>query len=67
MNGKGLIVVSVGIALGGLILNGQRVTNQAFAEVRSDIANLRERMARLEDLFEGHLNRDAPRKNYREE
>ena len=73
MNGKGIMiaVVTTGVALGGLILNGQRSTNRAiesmraqinrdFAEVRSDIADLRERMARLEGLFEGHLNREAP-------
>ena len=73
MDGKG-VTIAVGttsVALGGLILNGQRSTNRAienmrtqvnrdFAEVRSDIAELRERMARLEGLFEGHLNREAP-------
>lgn len=73
MDGKGIIIAAVttGVALGGLILNGQRSTNRAiesmraqvnrdFAEVRSDIADLRERMARLEGLFERHLNREAP-------
>ncbi len=71
MNGKGTIItiISVGIALSGLILNGQRTTNSAienlrsqvnrdFAEVRTNITDLRERMARLEGLFEGHLERD---------
>lgn len=61
MNGKGTIIaiIGVGVALSGLILNGQRTTNRAienlrsqvnqdFAEVRSDIGDLRERMARLE-------------------
>jgi hypothetical protein len=28
------------------------------SEVHADIAGLRERMARLEGLFEGHLNRE---------
>ncbi len=64
MNGRGLIiaVISVGVGLGGLTLNGQRTTNRAIeglrvemTEVRSDIADLRERMARLEGLFEGHV------------
>lgn len=72
MNGKGLIIaiLSVGVGLGGLILNGQRSTNRAIdglriefrtdiAEIRSDIGDLRERMARLEGLFEGHLNRES--------
>lgn len=67
MNGKGLIIaiIGVGASLGGLILNGQRTTNRAIAElrvemgeVREDIADLRERMARLEGLFEGHLSRE---------
>ena len=57
MNGKGMIIalVSTGIALAGLILNGQHTTNRAInglslevKEVRSDVADLRERMARLE-------------------
>ena len=38
----------VGVALAGLIIAGQR-------EMRRDIADLRERMARLEGLFEGHV------------
>ena len=72
MNGKGLIatVIMTGVALGGLVLNGQRVTGRAVAElrsevrsdiadVRSDIADLRERMARLEGLFDGHINGDC--------
>ena len=80
MNGRGQIIaiVAVGVSLGGLILNGQRLTNSAIAELRvevadvrnevavlrtevqADIADLRERMARLEGLFEGHLNREGP-------
>ena len=68
MNGKAIIiaVISVGVGLGGLILNGQRTTNRAISElrgeireIRSDVGDLRERMARLEGLFEGHLNREA--------
>ena len=68
MNGKAIIiaVVSVGVGLGGLILNGQRTTHRAISElrgeireIRSDVGDLRERMARLEGLFEGHLNREA--------
>ena len=68
MNGKGLIatVIVTGVALGGLVINGQRVTNRAIeglraemVEVRNDIADLRERMARLEGLFDGHINGDC--------
>ena len=75
MNGRGLVVaiVSVGIGLGGLILNSQRTTNQAIGEVQDDIAELRndmdglrdrmggleQRMARLEGLFEGFTKRET--------
>ena len=45
-------ILAVGIALAGLILPGQR-------ELRCDVADLRERMARLEGLFEGFTNRSA--------
>ena len=68
MNGKGLIVatIGVGVGLGGPILNGQRSASRDISEscsyvhgeiaaVRSDIAELPERMARLERLFEGHV------------
>lgn len=56
-NGKGTIIaiVGVGIGLGGLILNSQLTLSAAIesnradiAEIRSDIGDLRERMARLE-------------------
>ena len=72
MNGKGLIiaVISVGVGLGGLILHGQRRSSRDIADLRSevaalrtevhdDIADLRERMARLEGLFEGFTKREA--------
>lgn len=37
MNGKGLIIVivSVGLGLAGLILNGQRATSRGISELRS--------------------------------
>ena len=46
MNGRGLIiaVITVGVGLGGLILNGQRTTNRAIGELRQDVSELRERM-----------------------
>ena len=66
MNGKRLIVsmIGVGVGLAGLTLNGQRPAGTDIAELRSyvhgeitvvrkDIAEVRERMARLEGLFEG--------------
>ena len=50
MNGKGLIIaiVTVGVGLGGLILNGQHTTNRAIAKLQEDVSDLRERMARME-------------------
>jgi hypothetical protein len=65
MNGKGLIVtvIGVGVGLAGLILNGQRATSRDISELRSyvheEILGLRERMARLEGLFEGHVKGDC--------
>lgn len=68
-------MITTGVALGGLIFNGQRVTGRAIdglrtkiKEVRSDVADLRkdlhqgvaelrERIARLEGLFEGHISK----------
>ena len=46
-------VVAVGIGLATLIL-------PALREVRRDIADLRERMARIEGLFEGFTRRGGP-------
>lgn len=63
-NGKALIVtvVGVGVALGGLIFNSQRSLESAIAanrtaigDLQEDVSDLRERMARLEGLFDGHI------------
>ena len=43
----------VGIGFAGLIMNGQRRTDAAIAELRASISELRERMAHLEGLLEG--------------
>ena len=65
MNGKGLII-SVGVGLGGLMIHGHgqiyrdiREVREDVGEVQQDISGLRERMARLEGLFEGHLTSEA--------
>ena len=41
-----IAIIGVGVALAGLMIQGQR-------SMARDIADLRERMARLEGLFEG--------------
>ena len=64
MNGKGqAVVATVMIAMLGWLITDQRALRADVAalrsEVHADIADLRERMARLEGLFEGHLNREV--------
>ena len=52
-----IVIISVGVMLGGLILNGQHNLRKDmradFKAVREDINGLRERMAHLEGLLEG--------------
>ena len=61
-----IAIISVGVALAGLILNGQRTqradikslqeqTQAEFKAVREEISGLRERMAHVEGLLEGLL------------
>ncbi len=50
----GIIVATV--ALGGALVPGQRAMRSEISDIRKDIADLRERMARLEGLFEGFTN-----------
>jgi len=60
MSPEMIAIVSMGVALAGLILNGQRAIltelaaqRQELAALREDFAALRERMAYLEGLLEG--------------
>ena len=46
-------ILGVGLALGGLIV-------PSLAMLRRDVADLRERMARLEGLFKGFTGRVNP-------
>ena len=59
MNNKGLIitVISVGIALAGLITGLHSSLRTDIRAIQSDVADLRERMARLEGLMEGYTRR----------
>ena len=60
VNGKGLTIVvaliSAGMALILAMLGWLAVEQRA---TRSDVADLRERMARIEVLFEGHVKGDC--------
>lgn len=52
-------VIGVAISLAAVIVPGQRAIRQEMGEMRRDIGDLRERMARIEGLFEG-FTRSAP-------
>ena len=43
-----IAILAVGVALGGIAINGQRIQRQAERDIRREIAELRERMGRLE-------------------
>ncbi len=55
-------VIAVGVAIAGLILNGQWATGRRLDRLEASLADLRERVARLEGLFEGFAGarREAP-------
>ena len=64
MSAELIAVVAVGVGLAGLMLTGLRGVRvemhdvrEEMRDVRSDVDDLRERMARLEDLFEGFAGR----------
>lgn len=48
-----IAVLAVGVALAGMIVAGQRATAAQIAELRRDVGDRRERVARLEGLLEG--------------
>ena len=65
MNGNSQrIVATIMLAMLGWLIADQRglrsYVRSEVSAVRSDIAELRERMARLEGLFERHLNKERP-------
>lgn len=71
MSAELIAVIAVGVGLAGLMLTGLRAVraeirdvrvemHQEMHDVRSDVGDLRERMARLEGLFEGFTSRGRP-------
>ncbi len=52
--------LSLGILILGFLWKFQRDVHRDFAGVHRDIADLRERMARLEGLFEGFTKATPP-------
>ena len=57
MSAELIAVISVGVALAGLMLTGLRAVRVEVHDLRSDVGDLRKRMARLEGLFEGFTGR----------
>ena len=57
MSAELIAVISVGVALAGVMLTGLRGVRVEMHDLRSDVGDLRECMARLEDLFEGFTGR----------
>ena len=53
MNAEIIAIVTVGVALAGVILTSARGVRQDINELRGEIGTLRERMAHLEGLMEG--------------
>ena len=48
-----MLIVTVGVALAGVILTSTRGVRQDINELRSEVGTLRERMVHLEGLMEG--------------
>ena len=56
-----LAIIGTGISLAGLILPDLRSLKRDVGKVQENMGDLRERMARLEGLFEGFTRRDDNR------
>ena len=50
-------ILAVGVALASLTLTGLHGVSTELNDVRTDVGDLRERMARLEGLFEGFIKK----------
>ena len=55
-----IAIIGTAIALAAVILPGQYATRRDIAGLHRGIGDLRERMARLEGLFEGFTRRESP-------
>ena len=53
-----IAIIIAALSLGGLILSTTHLLGQRIDRVDRDMADLRERMARLEGLFEGFTRRE---------
>ena len=53
-------ILAVGVALAGLTLTGLRSVRIELHDARADVGDLRERIARLEGLFEGFIRNVSP-------
>ena len=53
MSGEIIAIITVGVALAGLILTSCRFLRSEIAALRAEVAALRERMAHREGLLEG--------------
>ena len=60
MSPEFIAIIGTAIALAAVILPGQYATRRDIAGLHRDIGDLRERMARLEGLFEGFTRRESP-------
>ena len=54
-------IIGTGISLAGLILPDLRSMKRDIGALRDSVGDLRERMARLEGLFEGFTRREKNR------
>lgn len=58
-----LAIIGTGVSLAGLILPDLRSLKRDIGKLQANMGDLRERMARLEGLFEGFIRRDDNRES----
>jgi len=62
-----LAIIGTGISLAALILPDLRAVKRGIGRLRESMGDLRERMARMEGLFEGFTRRDDNRESVHRE